>query len=105
MIKYDEFTKKYIKIFYNKRDNNIKFDFINKEKDSILKNFKKINYKIENYEITSSKIQKLFDTEWVYHEAINNLDTLTANYKIKWFYKNNHTIFFKVTENKFNKFK
>jgi hypothetical protein len=100
MIIYDSFTKKNIKIFINKRDKNIKFDFINKEKDNILKQYNKnIDFKIEKYEIPSSKIKKLFDTEWVYHEAINNLDTLNANYKITWFYKNNHTIFFKGNNN------
>jgi hypothetical protein len=106
MINYDSFTKKYIKIFINKRDKNIKFDFINKEKDNILKQYNKnIDFKIEKYEIPSSKIKKLFDTEWVYNEAINNLDILTANYKITWFYKSNHTIFFKGSEDKFNLFK
>ena len=106
MIKFDEFTKKYIKNFFNKRDKNIKFDFINQEKNKIVSMLnKKIIFKIEPYEIKIGKIRKLFDTEWVYSEAINNLDVLTANYKITWTHNVMHTIYFKGTQSKFDFFK
>lgn len=106
MIKFDEFTKKYIKNFFDKRDKKIKFDFINKEKSNVLSKFNKnITFKIEPYEIKIEKIRKLFDTEWVYTEAINNLNGLTANYKITWKHNVMHTIYFKGTQIKFDSFK
>jgi len=106
MIKFDEFTKKYVKSFFDKRDKEIKFDFINKEKNDILSKFdKNIQFKIELFNVKVEKIRKLFDTEWVYTEAINNLNTLTANYKITWKHNVMHTIYFKGTELKFKEFK
>lgn len=103
MVKFDDFTNRYLKLFMNK--DKIKFDFINEEKNNIMKYIDvKIKYDIDNYIIPKDKIKKLFDTEWVYKEATNNLEALNKEVKISWFHKVPHNIYLKCTNDKFNSF-
>jgi len=102
MIKFDEFTKSNLKFFFDKRDKNITFNFICEEKNRSIKNFNKdIKYKIDEEEIPLKKIKELFNSKWVYSEAINRISMLDANYKITWNYKGTNTIYFKGTKSKF----
>jgi len=109
MVKYDDFTIKYLKYFMDKRDTKNLILPTLKEKRNIVSNYiknNKVNFKIEEYKIPQNKIEKLVDTQWVYKEVLNSLDILTANYKITWLYNNmKHCIFIKSTIDKFNCFK
>ena len=103
MVKFDAFTNKHLKYFMEKRED-IKFPTL-KEKRKIVDEFvknNKVKFKIEEYIIPENKLFKLADTQWVYKEALNSIDTLKANYKISW---NNDCIIIKATENKFKAFK
>jgi hypothetical protein len=99
-----EFSNKYLLYFYENRDKNIKFDFIKEERKKIKNKLKEIDYKIEHYTIPENKINKLVNTEWVYSEVINNLQTLDINYKITWNYKTTHNIYLKCSKEKYNSF-
>jgi hypothetical protein len=100
----DEFSNKYFNYFYDKRDKTIKLDFIKEERKKVKNKLKNINYKILPYEIPKNKINKLINTEWVYHEVINNLESLDTNYKITWYYKTTHNIYLKCNKNKYISF-
>lgn len=106
MVKFDDFTKMHLEYFMNKRTN-YKFDFIKEEKSNILNyvNKNKVKFKITDYDIPLSKIKKLFDTEWVYTEAINNIDNLDCNLNIKWTYKVEHNIYLKCRKEKLDNIK
>jgi hypothetical protein len=107
MIKFDDFTNKYLKIFMKKRSNVI-FPKLKKMRSDISNYIKnnEIKFKIEEYVIPEKKLHTLIDTQWVYKEVLNSIKDLHANYKISWSYKNfNHCIFIKSTESKFNSFK
>ena len=95
----DEFSNKYLEYFNQRRDRNIKFDFIKEEKRKI--KLERINYKLQLYEIPKNKIEELLNSPWVYHEVINNLDSLDINYKITWYYKTTHTIYLKCRKEKY----
>ena len=97
----DEFSNKYLQYFNQRRNKNIKFDFIKEEKIKIKNKLKKINYKILLYEIPKNKIEKLINTDWVYQEVINNLESLDTNYKITWYYKTTHNIYLKCRKEKY----
>jgi len=99
-----KFLNKYLLYFYENRDKSIKFDFIKEERKKIKNKLKKIDYKIELYIIPENKIKRLVETEWVYQEVINNLQTLDTNYKITWNYKITHNIYLKCTKEKYNSF-
>ena len=107
MVKFDDFTNKHLKYFMGKREKHILPTL--KEKRSLVSNFiknNKVNFKIEDYEISNNKINKLADTQWVYKELLNSLDNLDSNYKITWLHKNiTNCIFIKSTKDKFNCFK
>ena len=97
----DDFSNKYF-IYFNKiRDKNIKFNFIKEERKKVKNKLKKINYKILKYEIPKIKIEELINTDWVYHEVINNLESLDTNYKITWYYKTTHNIYLKCRKEKY----
>jgi hypothetical protein len=103
MVKFDAFTNKHLKYFMEKRED-IKFPTL-KEKRKIVDEFvknNKVKFKIEEYIIPDKKLFELADTQWVYKEAVNSIDTLKANYKISW---DNDCIFIKATEAKFKAFK
>ncbi|MBU3733968.1 MAG: hypothetical protein FGM30_05660, partial [Candidatus Fonsibacter sp.] len=106
MVKFDDFTIKYLKIFYNKREPIIFPDLKNLRrlfKNSFNKNLK---YDITDYEIPMSKINKLADTQWVDKDMLHNLNTLKSNKKITWTYKKvKNTIYIKSTKEKFDSFK
>ena len=51
----DEFSNKYLQYFNQRRNKNIKFDFIKEEKRKIKNKLKRINYKILLYEIPKIK--------------------------------------------------
>lgn len=103
MVKFDEVSIKYLKIFINKRDPNIKFDFIKAERNAVLSTFdNNIKYTIVNEIIPLDKIKRLFNTKWVALEAINNIANLDSNYKISW---NKHHIYLKCTTKKFDAIK
>ena len=107
MIKFDDFTNKYLKMFMEKRSKIIfpKLKKMRSDINNYIKN-NKIKFKIEEYVIPEKKLLKLIDTEWVYKEVINSIEDLKANYKISWSYKEfNHCIIIKSTESKFNSFK
>ena len=91
----DTFSSKYFKYFNQRRNKNIKFDFIKEEKRKIKNKLKRVKYKILLYEIPKNKIEELVNTPWVYHEVINNLESLDTNYKITWYYKTTHNIYLK----------
>ena len=97
----DDFSNKYFKYFNQRRNKNIKFDFIKEEKIKIKNKLKRINYKLQLYEIPKNKIKQLINTPWVYHEVINNLESLDTNYKIIWYYKTTHTIYLKCRREKY----
>ena len=78
----NEFSNKYLLYFYENRDKGLEFDFIKEEKTKVKNKLTKIDYKIEPYIIPKNKIKKLINTEWVYHDVINNLQNLDINYKI-----------------------
>ena len=106
MVKYDEFTAKYIKTFIDKREP-IDLPFLKvmrKEVNDFIN--KNIKYSITEYIIPLTKIRKLVDTQWVDKTVLDNLDTLNANYKISWtFNKINNNIYIKCTNEKFDSFK
>ena len=97
----DEFSNKYLKYFNERRDKNIKFDFIKEERKKVKNKLKKINYKILPYKIPKNKIEKLIKSDWVYQEVINNLESLDSNYKITWYYKTIHNIYLKCRKEKY----
>lgn len=105
MVKFDDFTVKYLKKFYYNRKDFI-LPGLKELKNKIMQSFNnKINYNIENYEIPINKIKKLVDTDWVDKDVINSLDLLNSNYKISWKYNNiEHQIFIKTTKEKFTEF-
>jgi len=104
MVKFDDFTKKHLKYFMDKRENHILPTLKDKRKlvnDYIKKN--KVEYQLEEFKISNTKINELADTQWVYKELLNSLDNLDSNYKITWKYKNiTNCIFIKSTKEKFN---
>lgn len=106
MVKFDNFTAKYLKLFFDKRNNYI-LPGLKDLKRQVSKSINtNINYKIEDYTISLPKIKKLADTEWVDQDVLNNLDSLTENKKISWTYKRiNHNIYIKTTFDKFISFK
>ena len=107
MIKFDDFTNKYLKIFMGKRSKVI-FPKLKEMRTDIYNYIKnnEIKFKIEEYVIPEKKLHKLTDTQWVYKEVVNSIKDLHANYKISWSYKKcNHCIIIKSTESKFNSFK
>jgi len=103
MVKFDNFTAKYLKFFFDKRSNYI-LPGLKDLKRQVSKSINtNINYKIEDYTISLSKINKLADTEWVDQDILNNLDPLTKNKKISWTYKKiDHNIYIKTTVEKFS---
>lgn len=107
MIKFDDFTNKYLKIFMEKRSKVI-FPELKKMRSDIndyIKN-NEVKFKIEEYVIPERKLHELTDTPWVYKEVLNSIKDLHANYKISWSYKKfNHYIIIKSTESKFKSFK
>jgi hypothetical protein len=106
MIKFDDFTKSNLEYFFNKRAKKMTFNYIYEEKNRIVETFNKdIKFKIEKEEIPLKKIKELFNSEWVYSEAINRLLNLDANYKITWNYKGPNIIYFKGNNTKFLNFK
>jgi hypothetical protein len=107
MIKFDDFTNKYLKIFMEKRSKVI-FPELKKMRSDINDYIKKneVKFKIEEYIIPEKKLHELTDTQWVYKEVLNSIKDLHANYKISWSYKKfNHYIIIKSTESKFKSFK
>ena len=96
MVKFTDFTKKYLKTFYNKRGDEV-LPGLKELRKKVYKNYNKnLKYDIEEYHIPIEKIKKLIDTEWVDQEVINNLGDLKVNYKISWTYKDiNHKIYYK----------
>jgi hypothetical protein len=105
MVKFDEFTNKYFKIFMNKREK-MNFILLNDLSKKIKQNIKTVSFKVEDYEIPKNKINKLVNTKWVYTEGVlNNLTPLECNKKIIWNYDNiEHFICIKSTYDKFNSF-
>ena len=102
-INFDEFTKNNLKHFIDKREN-ITIDHLKEIKNKIKIN--KIKYDIQNFKISKKTLEDFMDTFWVYNEAMNNLNDLTAEYKITWQYKSvNHFICIKTTLDKFKEFK
>jgi len=106
MVKFDDFTVKYLKLFYNKREP-ILFPDLKNLRTLIKNSFnKKLKFDIDDYEIPLKKIEKLADTQWVDKDMLNNLDSLKSNKKIMWTYRKiNHTIYIKSTKDKFKSFK
>ena len=100
----NEFLNKYLLYFYENRDNGLKFDFIKEERTKVKNKLTKIDYKIKPYIIPENKIKKLINTDWVYQDVINNLQTLDINYKISWNYKTIHNIYLKCNKEKYNSF-
>lgn len=99
MVKFDSFTKKYMKIFYDKKGDEVLPGLKELRKKVFDTYDKNIKYNIEEYIIPLVKIKKLIDTEWVDPEVINSLDELKINQKITWTYKNiKHTIFLKSSK-------
>ena len=106
MVKFDDFTIKYLKIFIGKRSNEILPNLKELKRQVLVSINKSLKYKIEEYSIPLLKIKKLIDSKWVDQEVINNLDELKSNFKITWSHKNiDHTIFIKSTNDKLNNFK
>jgi len=106
MTNFDDFTVKNLKLFMEKRNNEILVGL--KELRNQVNTSKNLNikYKIIPYEISIDKIKKLIDSQWVDQEVLNSLDNLKANYKIIWTYKgNNNTIYLKSTIEKYDSFK
>ena len=100
----NKFSNKYLLYFYKNRDKGLKFDFIKGERTKVKNKLTKIDYKIDPYIIPENKIKKLINTDWVYQDVINNLQTLDINYKITWNYKTTHNIYLKCSKEKYNSF-
>jgi hypothetical protein len=106
MVKFDDFTIKYLSMFYNKREP-IVFPDLKKLRTLVKNSFNKnVKYDTFDYEIPINKIKKLADTKWVDKDMLHNLETLHSNKKICWMYRKiKHTIYIKSTQNKFDNFK